>query len=491
MRYYLCLLSLLLGLSSSRVNGNYLVNYEESQETYVDYPTDGVSQELLDSQPLTPKVHLALWTTVDDFRHPLFYLVKGIVRRLDKELLVFEPSYYLKDGRNEGCRVMNELTNQEEPNPDLDCSQNCTNYGRYCAGDVPQEGDLAERITGADIVTESLRQLCVWVVYGKTGGSNMLHFFRYVNDLLFEQCHHPFSKNCTYSVMNRIEVSPHFIERCMNHTHGLDADELNPYLQEQVDKGQGITSVMVPRLKIGNYWYTGEEDTGEIFRAVCASYPADKQPLACDFCKDCSDVRYCLWHLQCDNDQSFEMFAEARLNGDNPNSAEASSSNNLALPATTAAEPALTPAPSESPAAATPPPTAVTVSDNLQSSSSSSTSDEDNSNNQNKKAAQDALTSGILVGLCLGLVVSGVYACKDFQARIMLNEIRKEDQAAQAQKEAERAKEAELASATSAAGMLRRLQDIEAMIDGGKDVGDLLDVVSERTGKAVKTRVHA
>lgn len=490
MRYFPCMLSLLLGLSSSRVNGNYLVNYEESEETYVDYPTDGVSQELLDSQPLIPKVHLALWTTVDDFRHPLFYLVKGIVRRLDKDLLVFEPSYYLQDGRNEGCRVMNELTQLEEPNPEMDCSQNCTNYGRYCAGEVPQEGDLAERITGAEIVTESLRQLCVWVVYGKTGGSNMLHFFRYVNDLLFEQCHHPFSKNCTYSVMDRIEVSPHFIERCMNHTHGLDADDMNPYLREQVDKSRDITSAMVPRLKIGNYWYTGEETTGEIFRAVCANYPADKQPLACDFCKDCSDVRYCLWHLQCNNGQTFELFAEARLNG-HP---ESTSSPNLVLPAPTTAEPALTPVPTESPVAAIPlataPPTAVPVTDNLRSSASSTTNNEEDRNTQNKKAAQDALMSGILVGLSLGVVVSGVYACKDFQARIMLNEIRKDDQAMQAQKDTELAK-TETASPTSAAGMLRRLQDIEAMIDGGKDVGDLLDVVSERTGKAVKTRVHA
>ncbi|CAB9520642.1 Vacuolar-sorting receptor [Seminavis robusta] len=285
---------------------------------------------LLLGQAQAPAVTLELWSTTDDFLQPLFYLIKGIVRRLDKKLVVFSPRYLLVDGRDVGCRGVEDENSE--------CRQNCTNHGRYCAAPTrPDDPSLAARISGADIVEETLRRLCVWVVYGKTGGRNQLHFWNYISDSGFSQCQEdsnkPFGKNCTYSIMNRLGIGTHFIERCMNHTHGLEADVDNPYLDEQLAGGKPLTVQRIPVLKINEFWYSeaGAPSTGRIFRAICANFPKDEQPVACDFCKDCTDVRYCLWFLQCDG-TTFAEYAASTLVGfptqqNNPQDGNLSRSN--------------------------------------------------------------------------------------------------------------------------------------------------------------------
>ena len=78
----------------------------------------------------------------------------------------------------------------------------------------------------------------------------------------------------------------------MNHTHGVEMDDFNWYLRDQITYGKELTKSNVPALKIGGNQYRGEANTAAIFRAVCAAYPPGLQPVVCDFCKDCNDVRY-------------------------------------------------------------------------------------------------------------------------------------------------------------------------------------------------------
>lgn len=151
-------------------NINYLVPYEEVEETYVEWPQDSASQILLQTRrpDSIPPIKMALWTTAIDFRHPLTHLLLGIVRRLDRELLFFQPRYFLMDGVERGCRSIDSTTGEtQETEWDVnnnalfeDCQQNCTNHGRYCAASIPGDPALAAKIHGADIAEESLRRLC-------------------------------------------------------------------------------------------------------------------------------------------------------------------------------------------------------------------------------------------------------------------------------------------------------------------------------------------
>lgn len=142
---------------------DYIVPYEETPETFVEYPTDAASQQVVKQQKVATKVPLNLWTTPIDFRHPLLYLIKGIVRRLDNQLLEFNPQYFLADGVALGCRsVLNSTAIETEDSSKVaGCQNNCTNVGRYCAAALPDEDSgFSAEITGADIVEESLRRLC-------------------------------------------------------------------------------------------------------------------------------------------------------------------------------------------------------------------------------------------------------------------------------------------------------------------------------------------
>lgn len=142
---------------------NYLVPYEEVAETYVEYPDTPIVQSLLEAEQEIPAVSMSIWSTPIDFRYPLFYIVKGIVRRLDKELLEFQPNYLLADGHERGCSTIDPTTGAESGNTnDTDCVENCSNYGRYCAAKLPQDPLLKTKINGFAIVEESLRRHCIW-----------------------------------------------------------------------------------------------------------------------------------------------------------------------------------------------------------------------------------------------------------------------------------------------------------------------------------------
>lgn len=447
------------GVSAVDTTTNYLVPYEETQESFVEWPTDSASLTFLQTRPEggIPPVKLTLWTTAIDFRHPLIHFVLSIVRRLDKELLVFQPRHLLTDGLTNGCRFVDSATQEEREALDnnSNCQQNCTNHGRYCAASVPEDPILAAKISGASIVEESLRRACIWVIYGKVGGNSALNYFRYINDLLFEQCDDPFGEQCTDSIMDNSQVGTSFVEECMNHSRGVEADDLNRYLGEQLsDNKLDLTIDNMPALEIGHNVYAEEESTEAIFDTVCAAYPVGNQPMACEFCMGCSNVRYCLWFLECDG-KSFEQHAAEKLQmgyvpemGSDEVVPESEQDNNVANPALTIppettqnptnAEPATTSPISAAPesvshvSTASPTATPATLKPSNTDADEDAAQDENendvipnNDNNNNEEArneAKEALIHGVLIGIAFGFVVSAMYGCRDWQARLILRE---------------------------------------------------------------------
>jgi hypothetical protein len=65
---------------------------------------------------------------------------------------------YIYDGVKAGC----DLNGVNE------CYTLCTNNGRYCC--VDPDGDMEKGVSGADVVTESLRRICIWKSYGADNG---------------------------------------------------------------------------------------------------------------------------------------------------------------------------------------------------------------------------------------------------------------------------------------------------------------------------------
>jgi hypothetical protein len=60
----------------------------------------------------------------------------------------FTPHFFIVPGANGKCDTTS------------DCGQQCTNRGRYCTADP--DGDRGHGMSGADVLQEDLRQLCIW-----------------------------------------------------------------------------------------------------------------------------------------------------------------------------------------------------------------------------------------------------------------------------------------------------------------------------------------
>ena len=109
----------------------------------------------------------------------------------------------------------------------------CTNEGRYCATDP--DADLDSGISGANLVEESLRRLCIWDIYGNKGTGPEL--FQYVRE--FELCDNAedFAKlECVTDAMSRANVDPKKVKNCVEQSGGTRKNGQNTILQAQMEE---------------------------------------------------------------------------------------------------------------------------------------------------------------------------------------------------------------------------------------------------------------
>merc|ERR1712232_331061 len=105
------------------------------------------------------RVEYDLWTVPTDVvSHEFLKNFKVIAKALGDKAY-FTPHMYIYDGIKSHCQG-NDGENF--------CYNLCTNNGRYCATDP--DNDLDKGISGADVVKESLRRLCIWNNYGASDG---------------------------------------------------------------------------------------------------------------------------------------------------------------------------------------------------------------------------------------------------------------------------------------------------------------------------------
>ena len=175
----------------------------------------------------------------------------------------------------------------------------------------------------------------------------------------------------------------------MNHTHGVEEDSDDAYLEEMIEAGREIPPDDLPQLQINGAFFEGELSTKAIFRAVCASYPDEKQPSVCGYCGECSDVRFCLWFLECKDSDSttFEQFVAT--------SRTTETTDNNSLP---------------------------NIAQNTATNSPLSTSE--NKSNNNDQAIIFAM-KGVVIGLACSALITVFFVHRDYKARKELKEFAK------------------------------------------------------------------
>ncbi|CAB9504211.1 Vacuolar-sorting receptor [Seminavis robusta] len=392
---------------------NTTVPYPETRATYVRFPStakDLLAEEVANyPSPLVVEVT----TVITHWHVPLWDLLKGVIHRFraQNQIIYVKAHHYIGNGMTEhGCRIewIDEDTGAitERAVVTDPCQQQCTNQGRYCAPEIPN--DLNPANPPKKLVEETLRRLCIDDLYH---ASDLKHF-EYLDAWKDLQCHT--TDDMTECARQALAQVAHTdwasVEQCMQLAGGLDADTMNVRLQEQLDRQQGQYALdNIPLVHIAGERYKGSWDVSNLLNDICDAYPTSQQlptqvnPMGCDFCRECDDVRHCLWYLEC-NERPFDIDTfRSNNNG-------ADSSNTTIAPQTNA--PIATAPPTTTPAA----PSAVTTATQPPNNNNNNAPDNDDNDNDDVNTTAFFM-GGILAGLVFGMVPACWFARREARTR--------------------------------------------------------------------------
>jgi hypothetical protein len=251
-----------------------------------------VRVEMTFSVPINQdSVTYELWSTpLDPVSMPIEKVFKDAALALGDKAH-FEPKMYIYDGMKAGC----------DQNGEDECYNLCTNSGRYCA--VDPDDDLDAGLSGADVVTESLRRLCVWQVYGENNGVGK-EYWNYITEFL-SRCYDPINvdlfkdETCIKGAMTRASVDSTTIDNCIKDSGGLEGDVANVILDQQLADKEQTGIILIPSLLVNSAPIRGELSLATAFRAICSGYSRGSEPPVCDKCAMCNDVAGCISHGSC------------------------------------------------------------------------------------------------------------------------------------------------------------------------------------------------
>jgi hypothetical protein len=237
------------------------------------------------------RVEYDLWTTpVDSVSRPFQSSFKEGAEALGKDAF-FTPHMYIFDGIRAGCQGFNG---------ENECVNLCTNNGRYCATDP--NGDLDSGASGADVVKESLRRLCIWQSYGKDGVGR--EWWDYTKEFVF-RCDNPdkaFFNNeeCAVDAMAHAGVDANTVDRCMSDSGGLEQDSTNTLLEAELSNRQASGVGLIPSLFVNQAPVRGQLSFANTFKAICAGYAPGYEPSVCQKCMTCQDEEGCVTKGRCE-----------------------------------------------------------------------------------------------------------------------------------------------------------------------------------------------
>merc|ERR1712038_606340 len=206
-----------------------------------------------------------------------------------KSHATFIPHMNIYDGFQAKC--VNENGSNE-------CHNLCTNGGRYCA--IDPDRDLDTGISGADVVTESLRSICIWELYSKEDGVGTL-WWDY-NKVFIEKCDNEekfMNEDCVQDVMNQVGIDKGLVDECMESSGGLEGGSTNMILDQELRDMVTHGVVSIPMVHVNGMPIHGTTDLTVIFKAICDGYWSSTSPAICDECAKCDDVHDCVINGQC------------------------------------------------------------------------------------------------------------------------------------------------------------------------------------------------
>jgi len=219
-------------------------------------------------------VEYDLWTVPKQYGSERFLLnfKKAAVALGDHAF--FTPHQYIVDGVELQC-VGNAGENF--------CYNDCTNNGRYCAFNE-------KNISGADMIRESLRRLCIWDVYGASDKIGTV-WWDYIAEFI-ARCDGPdyFSNDdCINDAYKHSGVQADLIQRCMIDSGGLDAVSTNVKLSQRSFRTHNEVLWLCSAF-VNNAAFREHMSASNVFGAICLAFAEGTMPEICQKCVKCHDA---------------------------------------------------------------------------------------------------------------------------------------------------------------------------------------------------------
>jgi PA domain len=230
------------------------------------------------------RVEYDLWTVPSDSVSKDFLRSFKVVAEALDNRAYFTPHMYIYDGVRSHCQG-NDGENF--------CYNLCTNNGRYCATDP--DNDLDHGISGADVIKESLRRLCIWKDYGAVDGVGSV-WWDYVREFM-DRCsatEYFADDACVKDAYKHAKVDGDLIERCINDSGGLQKDGANAYLDAEIAAQAQRGVVVVPTAFVNTAAIRGALTVSNVFTAICAGFAQGTAPPICTQCSNCYDAVDCI-----------------------------------------------------------------------------------------------------------------------------------------------------------------------------------------------------
>ncbi|KAL7548034.1 LOW QUALITY PROTEIN: hypothetical protein ACHAWF_011320 [Thalassiosira exigua] len=235
------------------------------------------------------RVEYELWTTPADVLSREFKLdFEEAAVALGKRAY-FTPQMYIFDGIRSGCQGIDG---------ESQCYNLCTNNGRYCASDP--DNDLDRGVSGADVVAESLRRMCIWIHHGQDDGVGV-PWWDYVSEFELRCNSEEYFSNdrCIADAMDHSSIDGKAIDQCMDDSGGLEGDVANQLLESQLVAKDGKGVVVIPAVYVNGVSIRGSLDFHVVFEAICAGYATGAVPSICAVCDGCVDQKACVANRSC------------------------------------------------------------------------------------------------------------------------------------------------------------------------------------------------
>jgi hypothetical protein len=256
---------------------------------------DAIKEEVMRDGPVQLEMAWALPSPDDRVEYDLWTVPTDVVSRdfltnfrdvavaLGKSAY-FTPHMYIYDGLRSHCQG-NDGQNM--------CFNLCTNNGRYCATDP--DNDLEKGISGADVIKESLRRICIWKHYGEQDGIGV-QWWNYVMGFT-DRCNNQdyfTNPDCLRDVYKHAKVDGDAIERCMKDSGGLTNDAPNAFLDLEIASQTKRGVVVLPTAFVNTAAIRGALSVNNVFEAICAGFAAGTAPSICKQCANCNDPGSCV-----------------------------------------------------------------------------------------------------------------------------------------------------------------------------------------------------